>query len=234
MRLFGTVCTMNPTFENDPSSLPKATVTRLVLYLRELQQLSRGGLQSIRSCNLADRLGLSDSQVRRDLSYVGLLGRRGVGYSTKELIRAIRHVLGTDRRWRVILIGMGNLGQALSGYKGFKEQGFELAAVFDSDPRKVGTTVHGHTTKSIDELENYVNSTRDIQLAIIAVPASQAPSIAARVNALGIQGILNFAPISVRHQSGDSTVLDVDLALELQRLAFAVVRNNATSIEDKD
>ncbi len=212
--------------ENDPSSLPKATVTRLVLYLRELQQLSRGGVQNIRSSNLADRLGLSDSQVRRDLSYVGLLGRRGVGYSTKDLIRAIRHILGTDRRWRVILIGMGNLGQALSGYKGFKEQGFELAAVFDSDPKKVGLTAHGHKIRSIDELESYLTDTNDIQLAMIAVPAAHAPAIAARVNALGVQGILNFAPTSVRRHSGDATVLDVDLALELQRLAFAVVRSN--------
>jgi redox-sensing transcriptional repressor len=206
------------------NEIPTATVTRLVLYQRELQQLSRSGVLNIRSGFLADRLGLSDSQVRRDLSHVGLLGRRGIGYQTKELIRAIKSVLGTDRKWRVILIGMGNLGQALSGYKGFKEQGFELAAVFDSDSKKVGDKIHGHAIKSIDDLEVYVESGNEIQLAIIAVPAAQAATIASRCSEIGIQGILNFAPVSVKRHSGEATVLDVDLALELQRLAFAVVR----------
>jgi redox-sensing transcriptional repressor len=204
--------------------IPKATVKRLVLYLRELQQLSRGGVHSIRSVSLADRLGLSDSQVRRDLSHVGLLGRRGVGYPTKELVGAIRAILGTDRKWRVILVGMGNLGQALSGYKGFREQGFELAAVFDSDSRKVGQEIHHHKIQSIDAMESVVKKIGDIQLAIIAVPAESAPSVASRLNDMGIQGILNFAPVSIRRNAGDSAVLDVDLALELQRLAFTIVQ----------
>ncbi len=207
----------------DTAAIPKSTVTRLVLYLRELQQLSRAGITYIRSSGLADRLGLSDSQVRRDISHIGQFGRRGVGYPTKELSRAIREVLGTDRLWRVVLIGMGNLGQALSGYKGFREQGFNLAGVFDSDPKKIGTKIHGHVVQSEDAIEEFVTQ-EGIQLAILAVNAASAEVMAARLNAIGIAGILNFAPVSVRRESGDAAVLDVDLALELQRLAFAVVR----------
>ena len=210
--------------ESDPTAVPKATVTRLVLYLRELQQIARGGILHVRSGALADRLGLTDSQVRRDLSHLGQFGRRGVGYPVRELSRAIRSALGTDRRWRVVLIGAGNLGQALSGYKGFAEQGFDLAAVFDSAPAKVGSTIHGHKILSIDELEAFVETSGDIKMAIVAVPASQACGVVARLSELGVQGILNFAPVSVRRHCGDAVVLDVDLALELQRLASGVVR----------
>lgn len=208
----------------DSLAIPKSTVRRLVLYLRELQQLSRSGIQNIRSVTLADRLGLSDSQIRRDLSHVGLLGRRGVGYDTQELITAIRSILGTDRTWRVILVGMGNLGQALSGYKGFLDQGFELAGVFDSDPSKVGLVIHGHKIHPVEAMESIVKKLGGVQLAILAVAATAAPEVAARLNAIGIQGILNFAPVSVRRDANDMAVLDVDLALELQRLAFTIVQ----------
>ena len=213
--------------EDDSLAIPKATVSRLVLYLRELQQLMRSGIAHVRSGTLADRLGLTDSQVRRDISHIGQFGRRGVGYPTRELAREIRLVLGTDRRWRVILVGMGNLGQALSGYRGFKEQGFDLCAVFDSDPTKIGHTIHGHEIHSMDRLDEYITQHGQVDLAIMAVPASSAPNIAARLNSLGITGILNFAPVSVKRHAGDAAILDVDLAVELQRLAFAVVRNGS-------
>jgi redox-sensing transcriptional repressor len=123
------------------SEIPVATVTRLALYLRELQQLQRGGIDSVRSQSLAERLGLKDSQVRRDLSCLGTVGQRGVGYRVPDLTFAIQHVLGTDRSWNVILVGVGNLGRALSGYRGFGQQGFRLLAAFDSDPKKIGTTI---------------------------------------------------------------------------------------------
>ena len=208
----------------DPGSVPKATVARLVLYLRELQQLGRAGVLHVRSGVLADRLGLTDSQVRRDISCLGQYGRRGVGYPVRDLVRVIHAIVGSDRQWRVILIGMGNLGQALSGYKGFREQGFELTAVFDCDRSKVGATIHGYTIRSIDELDQTIEEVGGIQLAMLAVPAAAAATVTARLAALGIQGILNFAPVSIRRHCGDAVVLDVDLALELQRLAFNVVR----------
>ena len=207
-----------------PADVPKPTIARLVLYLRELQQMSRGGILHVRSRALAERLGLTDSQVRRDLSHLGQVGRRGVGYPVRELSGVIRTVLGTDRQWRVILIGAGNLGQALSGYKGFAEQGFELAGVFDSEPHKIGTVIHGHQVRAAVELEAFVEGCGGIDMAIVAVPASHACNVVSRLSELGVLGILNFAPVSVRRQSGDAIVLDVDLALELQRLASHIVR----------
>jgi len=205
------------------SEIPVATVSRLALYLRELQQLQRGAVVRVRSQSLAERLGLKDSQVRRDLSCLGPVGQRGVGYPVADLVAAIEHVLGTDRAWNVILVGAGNLGRALSGYKGFDQQGFRLVAVFDSDPNKIGSKVEEFPIQDLDSLESFAASTH-VDLAILAVPASAARTVALRLEAAGIAGILNFAPIAV-HSSGSTTVQDVDLAIELQRLAFSVVRN---------
>ena len=205
------------------SEIPVATVSRLALYLRELQQLQRGATVHVRSQSLAERLGLKDSQVRRDLSCLGPVGQRGVGYPVPDLIVAIERVLGTDRAWNVILVGAGNLGRALSGYKGFDQQGFRLVAVFDSDPQKIGSKVEEFPVQDLDSLESFIANTQS-DLALLAHPASAARSVASRLEAAGIAGTLNFAPIAV-HSSGSTTVQDVDLAIELQRLAFSVVRN---------
>jgi redox-sensing transcriptional repressor len=204
------------------SEIPVATVTRLALYLRELQQLQRSGTESVRSQSLAERLGLKDSQVRRDLSCLGTVGQRGVGYRVQDLVIAIEQVLGTDRSWNVILVGVGNLGRALTGYRGFGEQGFELVAAFDSDPKKIGSTIGNLSILSLEKLETFL-SNQAIDLAILAVPADAAHPVAARLAACGISGILNFAPVAVP-SSKHFTVQDVDLAIELQRLAFSVVR----------
>ena len=210
-----------------PPNVPVATVTRMALYLRELQQLQRSGLQRIQSGAIAKRLGLNDSLVRRDLSCFGQFGQRGVGYSISRLIKAIQAILGTDRAWNVILIGSGNLGRALSGYRGFDQQGFRLVGVFDTDPEKVGQPLGTLTIRSLEELEAVVNE-ENVELAILAVPASSAAQVAERLEIVGVTGILNFAPITVRRPGSGLTVVDVDLAVELQRLAFAVV-NQKTS-----
>ena len=205
-----------------PPKVPVATVTRMALYLRELQQLQRSGEQRIQSGAIAKRLGLNDSLVRRDLSCFGQFGQRGVGYSISRLIKAIQAILGTDRSWNVILIGSGNLGRALSGYRGFNQQGFRLVGVFDSDPEKVGRSLGKLTILSLNELETVVNE-ENVELAILAVPASSAAQVAERLEIVGVTGILNFAPVTVRRPGSGLTVVDVDLAVELQRLAFAVV-----------
>ena len=204
-----------------------ATVTRMALYLRELQQLHRSGQVRIQSSAIAKRLGLNDSQVRRDLSCFGQFGQRGVGYSIPSLIKAIQAILGTDRSWNVVLIGAGNLGRALAGYRGFNQQNFRLAGVFDSDPEKVGTLLGALTIRSLDDIESVVEEEK-VDLAILAVPASSATSVAQRLEVAGVTGILNFAPITVRTPGSGLTVVDVDLAVELQRLAFAVI-NQKTS-----
>ncbi len=209
-------------------NVPVATVTRMALYLRELQQMHRSGLQRIQSGALAKRLGLNDSQVRRDLSCFGQFGQRGVGYSIPNLTKAIQSILGTDRSWNVVLIGSGNLGRALSGYKGFKQQGFRLVGVFDNSSKMIGTQLGSLTVRSLDELESVVHEEK-VELAILAVPAGAAQAVAERLEVAGITGILNFAPVTVKRTTGGLTVVDVDLAVELQRLAFAVVNQKGGS-----
>ncbi len=217
----------SPTTQDDPSGqvvgsiISSPTANRLGLYLRELQHCQRSGQATIRSSFLARRLGLSDSQIRRDLAQLGQLGKRGVGYEVVELIAHIRRVLGTDGQWNTVLVGLGNLGNALVGYRGFREQGFNLVAIYDADLSKTGQSLAGVPVLSIDSLEKTLPKL-NVDLAILAVPMDAATSIANRLSALGVTGILNFAPVSLNPRP-NTAVVDVDLAIELQRLAFAVV-----------
>lgn len=205
--------------------IPKATVTRLAFYLRELQQMQRSGLANVQSKSIAERLGLNDSQVRRDISCLGTVGQRGVGYRVEELIESIQRILGTDRTWNVILVGVGNLGRALSGYRGFEQQGFHLIGAFDSDPKKIGTTIGDLEILGLDKLTSFA-LTKQVDLAILAVPADAAQGVVSAIEAAGIPGILNFAPIAVQASTPKQTIIqEVDLAIELQRLAFSVAPN---------
>lgn len=208
-------------------TIPPATASRLGLYLRELQHFLRGGTETIKSNSLGRRLGLSDSQIRRDLALFGEFGKRGVGYNVAGLVGALRKALGTDGQWSTVLIGLGNLGNALVRYRGFGQQGFVLRAIFEADRSKVGLNVDGVPIHDISRLEELLPSL-DVQMAILAVPADQAPGLASRLADLGISGILNFAPVSLSTTRGVATV-DVDLAVELQRLAFAVVNSDRSS-----
>lgn len=206
-----------------PGDIPAATASRLGLYLRELQHFLRGGTETIKSNALGRRLGLSDSQIRRDLALFGEFGKRGVGYNVHGLVKALRKALGTDGTWNTVLIGLGNLGSALVRYRGFEQQGFKLQAIFESDATKIGTELNGIPIYNIEDLEKIL-PTLNPQMAILAVPVGPAPALARRLADLGIAGILNFAPVSLSIQKEVATV-DVDLAVELQRLAFAVVNS---------
>jgi redox-sensing transcriptional repressor len=209
------------------ADIPPATASRLGLYLRELQQLDRNGFTTVKSNALGARLGLSDSQIRRDLARFGEFGKRGVGYDVVGLIQALRKALGTDGQWNVILIGLGNLGSALVRYRGFAQQGFNLVGIFEQDQSKIGTVVEQLPVSSIADLPVFLSQT-SVQLAILAVPANIAPAISMQLADFGVSGILNFAPTSLSHIPGVATV-NVDLAIELQRLAFAVVNSAKTS-----
>jgi redox-sensing transcriptional repressor len=205
----------------DPN-VPKGVVSRLSLYLRELQQLLRVGKKTISSSNLGRRLGVTDAQVRKDFAYFGQFGYPGIGYRCQELVTEIRRILGTDRTWPVALMGCGNLGQALLGYRGFGKQGFEVVAAFDVDVETVGQTFEGLTVLHVDALPSVVDE-KQIRLAILAVPAKAAnQAVESLVNA-GITGILNFAPVTLNLPKTVS-VVGVDLAMELEQLAFAVVK----------
>ena len=208
-------------------AIPPATASRLGLYLRELQHFLRSGTETIKSSALGRRLGLSDSQIRRDLALFGEFGKRGVGYNVAGLVDALRRALGTDGQWNTELIGLGNLGNALVRYRGFSQQGFALQAIFEADKSKIGQEIEGVPIYGIEQLEDIL-PTLNVQMAILAVPAASAPGLATRLVDLGISGILNFAPVSLSSIPNVATV-DVDLAVELQRLAFAVVNSGRSS-----
>jgi redox-sensing transcriptional repressor len=209
-----------PSSRPEPAAVPAAVVSRLSLYLRELQHLVQQGVQTTNSSQLGERLGFSDAQVRKDLAHFGNFGHPGIGYRCDELISEIRRILGTDRRWSVALVGVGNLGRALLGYRGFAPQGFSLAAAFDSDPAKVGARVEGVEILPMESLTEVV-SQRHIDLGLIAVPAADAQAAADKLVAAGVRGIVNFAPLALVLPEGVSQV-GVDLARELEQVAFAV------------
>ena len=203
-----------------PTELPQPAVGRLSLYYRELRRLHESGTTSLNSQELGRIVDVSPAVVRRDLSALGTIGRRGVGYDVGTLIERIGGALGSGVQWKVVLVGVGSLGDALLRYRGFQRLGFQLSAAFDNDPARIGTSIGGIEVLDVEELESTLSS-QPAELAILAVPAEHAPEIAARLVACGISGILNFAPTTLR-LSGEVAVVNVDLASELQRLAFTV------------
>lgn len=206
--------------------VPNVVVNRLSLYLRELQHLVREGRATISSSQLGKLLGFTDAQVRKDLAYFGHFGHPGIGYRCSELIDEIRSILGTDRQWTVTLVGVGNLGRALLRYRGFAAQGFRVVAAFDVDPRIVGTKVEGIPVHSLDRLAEVIRQQR-IQIALITVPAAEAQLVADRLVDAGISGIVNFAPVTISLPN-DVSLVGVDLATELEQLAFSVANRHAS------
>ena len=155
-----------------PESVPNPAVRRLSLYLRQLEALKRGGRSTVSSKQLGESLGLTDAQVRKDLAYFGQFGHPGIGYRVDDLIGQVRRILGTDKTWNVILVGAGNLGRALSAYRGFEAKGFRLIAVFDNDPTKVGRRLGPFTIQSLTDVPDAI-AKQNVKLAILAVPRSR-------------------------------------------------------------
>ena len=209
---------------NPQSEVPKAVVGRLSLYLRELQQIVSSGKETVSSGVLGRRLGVSDAQVRKDFTYFGQFGYPGVGYRCDELIAEIKRIFGTDQTWPVALIGCGNLGQALLGYGGFGKQGFEVIAAFDVSPKLIGTKLGSLEVRDIQTLPDWVQQEK-IHLAILAVPAEAANRAVEMVVKSNITGILNFAPITLKLPKRIQ-VVGVDLAIELEQLAFGVAKRS--------
>lgn len=208
----------------NPSAVPKAVVSRLSLYLREIHQLMLEGRETVSSTQLGKILGFTDAQVRKDFAYFGPFGYPGIGYRCEELVSVIRGILGTDRSWPVALVGCGNLGRALLGYDGFVNRGFKIVAAFDKDESKFGKEIGGLTIQPISEVQN-VAKLEKIRLAILAVPAVASQEVAEELVEAGIDGILNFAPVTLSLKRSISSV-GVDLAIELEQLSFAVVKRD--------
>jgi len=208
-----------------PESIPNPAVRRLSLYLRQLQSFARKGRKTISSKQLGESLNLTDAQVRKDLAYFGQFGHPGIGYRVDDLILQLRKILGTDRTWNVLLVGAGNLGRALSSYRGFQAKGFQLVAVFDSDPSKVGKRLGSFVIQSLADMPAAVQKD-NIRLAILAVPADSAQEVADQLIAAGVRGLLNFAPVSITVPP-DIALNAVDVAVQLEQLSFQV---NVTSV----
>ncbi len=213
-------------------SIPRPTVKRLSLYLRELEYQLERDRPTTSSKQLGSALGLTDAQVRKDLGYLGQFGQPGIGYHVPELIEQLRKILGTDQTWNACIVGAGNIGRALMPYKRFDDKGFHLVAVFDTNPDVIGTEVHGHKVRPTSDIESLVRE-RNIKLGIITVPAHAAQDTADALIAAGIVGILNFAPIRL-DDHGEVSVKSVDLSLELEQLAFQASLGVTGSIDDHE
>lgn len=200
--------------------IPEATIIRLSVYSRLLTEVDRKGIITTSSGDIAEGVGVSPAQVRKDLAYFGEFGTRGVGYNVKDLRQHILRILGLSVDWSVCLVGAGNLGLALSTYKGFRERGFIITSIFDSDPKKVGTMIGNVEILPINQLQKVGKQNRT-QIGIVAVPAAAAQEIVDQLIEMKVKAILNFAPV-VLNVPPEIELRNVDLAVNLEVLTFNV------------
>jgi redox-sensing transcriptional repressor len=198
----------------------ESTVRRLSLYLRFLEEFEGQGVETVSSGALASRGGTTSAQVRKDLSFFGSFGKRGLGYPVPELADQLREILGLKQRYQVGMIGAGKIGSALVQYRGFKQRGFDIVAIFDSDPAKIGKQWNGLTIQDIATLETEF-ARRPLGMAVLVTPADAAQPVTDRLVALGVKAVLNFAPVQLVVPD-DVVVKTVNLALELETLSYAL------------
>jgi redox-sensing transcriptional repressor len=210
------------------TGIPEATVSRLPLYLQALTALAERGVATVSSEELAAAAGVGSAKLRKDLSHLGSYGTRGVGYDVEYLVYQISRELGLTQDWRVVIVGVGNLGQALAAYGGFTSRGFTVAALVDADPAVVGRSVAGLPVLPMGELERVVEGL-GVQIGVVATPAAVAQEVTDRLVSAGITGVLNFAPCLLSVPDG-VMVRRVDLSTELQILAFHEQRRVASDL----
>lgn len=199
-------------------SMPRKTIDRLFTYFRVLTCLLREGTDTVSSKQMADLCGVNPSVVRKDLSFFGSLGTRGVGYEVRTLLASIRSALGFDRDMGIALVGVGNIGRALLEHAGFEFEGFRIVMAFDSDPEKVGRKIGKVVVEDVSQLEKRIASERTC-LAILAVPESSAPEVARRLANAGVKSILSFAPCELA-MPDNVKVTCVDLSVAMARLVY--------------
>ena len=198
----------------------ESTIRRLSLYLRLLEEFEGQGIGTVSSEALASRGGTTSAQVRKDLSFFGSFGKRGLGYPVNEMVVQLREILGLDRRYRVAMIGAGKIGSALVQYRGFKARGFDIVAIFDVDPAKIGRDWNGLVVRDIATLEQFLKAEK-VDMAVVVTPGDAAQPLADRLVALGVKAILNFAPVQI-NVPDEVVVKTVNLALELETLSYAL------------
>ncbi len=201
-----------------------STVRRLAIYLRFLEEFQHQGRGTISSEALAARAGTTSAQVRKDLSFFGSFGKRGLGYDVDALATRLRDILGLGHRYRVIIVGAGRLAGALVQYAGFSARGFEIVAIVDRDADKVGTTTGGLPIEDVADLESVLVRER-VEIAILVTPADPAQALVDRLVAAGITAILNFAPVQLHVPEGVD-VKNVNLAVELETLSYAIAHRD--------
>ncbi len=204
--------------DSERRRIPEATVARLPLYYRILVELTAEGMPTVASEKLAARAGVNAAKVRKDLSYLGSFGTRGVGYDVGYLLFEMSRQLGLTEDRPVVIVGAGNLGQALSKYGGFGARGFPVAALVDADPDKIGMVINGLRVEPPEDLVR-ICSERGVAIGIIATPAGPAQGVVDALHEAGVHSILNFAP-AIISAPDDVTLRKVDLAVELQILSF--------------
>jgi len=201
--------------------IPEDSVKRLSLYLRNLRYLVREGVETISSEALAQDIYVSAAQVRKDLSYFGDFGTRGVGYSVRNLISEIESILGLNKKWSLALVGVGRLGSALLNYRGFQQFGFQFSVAFDNNPEKIGKKIGKVKVEDYSEIEKIIKKEK-IKIAVVTVPASAAQEITDRLVKAGIEAILNFSPRYLNVPPSVS-IKTVDIALEVGNLTYYLV-----------
>ena len=201
-------------------TIAENTVRRLSLYLRFLEDFQHEGASTVSSEALAARGGTTSAQVRKDLSFFGSFGKRGLGYSVPDLIKRLREILGLGRRYKVIVLGAGKIGSALVHYRGFGQRGFEIVAIFDNDPGKIGKPWNGLVVRDVAQLERECSHLKP-DIAVIVTPGDAAQGVTDRLVRCGVTAILNFAPVQL-HAPNDVAIKTVNLVLELEALSFVL------------
>ncbi len=202
--------------------IPGITIYRLGIYARALEKFLQEGRDLISSEELAKACGVNSAQLRKDLSYFGQFGVRGVGYSAQSLLKHIRRILGTDREWPMVLAGVGHLGHALLSYEILARRGFKFVAAFEVDPAKIGQVVNDVYVYAIEQLP-YVVREHKVEIGVIATPSQAAQEVADRFIEVGIRGILNFAPTTIKHPS-NVVVEQSDITILFDKLAYYLLR----------
>jgi len=203
--------------------ISESTIHRLSLYYRALSLLEKDNYETVSSKELAKREKLTPAQVRKDLSFFGSFGTRGLGYPVQELKIKIASILGIDRSWRVALIGIGNIGSALVSYKEFQKQGFQIVKLFDNDQRKIGSNHKGIVVSDVKNLQSELKEAK-IEMVVLAVPATVAQYIVDDVVRVGVKSIFNFAPVNLKVPE-DVHLRNENMVMELEYLSFAMVNN---------
>ncbi len=203
-----------------PRKISDSAVRRLAIYLRFLEEFSSQGQATVSSGALAARAGTTSAQVRKDLSFFGSFGKRGLGYEVQALTAQLRQILGLGRRYRVVIVGAGRLAGALVQFNGFRERGFDIVAVVDRDDGRIGQRVGGRMVENVGDLEAIV-SRESVDMGIIVTPADPAQEVVDRLVKAGVTAILNFAPVQLQVPEGVD-VKNVNLAVELETLSYRI------------